>query len=205
MTPLKEFHPLILPRVPRCPTPTVNQAIRQAAQRFCERTKLWRETDSFQIGSEGMDYVFAPPGAVLYEIETARFNGQRLQPASIPWLDDNLPNWRELSGSVPRYVTQTEIDTVRVVPADTGQVDLTVILRPSDDAQDLPDFIARSHRTAIRDGALAELMMLPGQPFFNPELAMIHNRKFEAELDRLTMAAVKGQQRAPVRTIANFF
>ena len=205
MTPLRQFVTLIAPRVPRCPEPTIFQAVRQAVQQFCQRTRLWREHDKFRIGGDGFDYVFAPQGAVLHEIEYAAFNGKPLKPVPLSWLNSNMPMWRDIEGSDAQYITQIERDTIRVVPAASGEVEILAILKPSDDAAEVPDFIANSHRTVIRDGALAELMTIPGQPFFNPDLAAYHASRFERALDVLSSSSVKGQQRAAVRSVPHYF
>ncbi|MNZ92974.1 hypothetical protein D3C78_1120230 [compost metagenome] len=92
-----------------------------------------------------------------------------------------------------------------IVPKTTGTLKLSTFLRPSEDADQLPDFIAQLYRQVIADGALAEILMLPGQPFTAPDRAQFYSMRFEAKLGELSSRTIKGQQRAPARTRAQFF
>lgn len=206
MKPLEDLLPRILPRVPNCAEPLALQAIRTAAMEFCERSRLWRSQDAFTITADD-DYaaVCVPYGAVLFEIESARFAGLPLDPVSISWLDGNIVGWRTKTATAAKWLTQTEPDTVRVVPAAEGELDLSLILKPSDEAEYLPDWMIQSHGRTLADGALAEIMMLPGQPFTNPNLSDYHRNRFDQELAKLTGANIKGQQGAPMRTKPHFF
>lgn len=205
MKPLEELFPRIMPRAKNCPEPVAASGIRIAAIEFCERTRLWRSSDTFSITETDCNIMAVPYGAVLYEIESARFNGLPLEPVSLSWLEDEIYEWRTKTATVGNWITQTEPDTLRVIPACSGQVDLSLILKPSNEADALPDFMVNAHARALADGALAEILTIPGQPFYNPDLAMFHSNRFRAELDRLFTSTIKGQQRAPVRTKPQYF
>lgn len=205
MKDLEALFPRIAPRVKGASDPIIRSAIRTAAMEFCERTRLWRSADTFSISEASCNVMAVPYGAVLYEIESARFNGQALEPASLSWLEDNVYQWRDKTGSAGTWITQLAPDTVRMVPAASGKLDLLLILKPSDDTDHLPDFIVQSHGPVIADGALAELMTVPEQPFYNPDLASFHSSRFRQNLDRLFNSSMKGQQRAPIRTVPQFF
>ena len=205
MKPLEELFTRIMPRVKNCPEPVAAAGVRVAAIEFCERTRLWRSSDTFNVSEADCNVVAVPYGAVLHEIESARFGGLPLEPVSISWLDDEIYQWREKTATVGKWITQTEPDTVRVVPAADGLLDLSLILKPSNDTDQIPAFMVNAHARALADGALAEILTIPGQPFYNPDLAMFHSNRFRAELDRLFNMSIKGQQRAPTRTKAFFF
>lgn len=205
MKPLEDLLPRIMPRAPRCPEPTALDAIRRAAMEFCQRTRIWRESDSFGVTTAGDNIICVPQGTVLFEIESARIDGRPLEPASLSWLNQQFPLWREETSDLPRFITQVEPDSVQLVPAGTGALDLTLILKPSDDAEYLPDWMIDQHSRVLADGALGEILTIPGQPFFNPQLAGFHAGRFARDLDRLSSAGIRGQQRAPVRTVPDFF
>jgi hypothetical protein len=205
MTDIEVLYPRIMARVQGAPEPAVADAIRIAAQTFCQRTRLWREYDSFKLGNDGFEYVYAPQNAVLFEIDHASMNGRTLHPVSLSWLDENRPNWREEVYNEAAYITQVEEGTIRVVPAASGIVELRAILKPSDDATQLPDFIANNYRTVITDGALAELLTIPGQSFTNPDFAAYHAGRFQRALDELNNNGAQGQQKAAIRTKPHFF
>ncbi|MBU9386638.1 phage adaptor protein [Burkholderia multivorans] len=209
MTDLDEFLTKVLPFAPGCPEPTAFEHIRNAAIEFCEETRLWRFEDTFDLGDDP-NVVCVPQGAVIHELERCDFNGQKLDPRSLDWLDDHCPAWRSdtnmLTGS-PKWFTQICPDTVRVVPMpiERGRLRVWLRLKPSEDADQLPDFIAAQHRTVIACGALAAILMLPGQTFSDPNRAAYFQAKFDQALGRKSKLQATGQQRAPIRTKANFF
>lgn len=207
MTDLEEFLAKVLPFAPGCPVPTAYEHLRNAAMEFCEETKLWRFDDSFDVGADP-NVVCTPQGSVIHQIERCDFNGKRLEPVGLGWLDEHHPDWRSdefrLDG-VPRYFTQICPDTVRVVPHQVGRVKLWLRLKPSEDCDQLPDFIAAQHRNLIGWGALAGILMLPGHPFSDPSRAQFFQAKFDQGLGRKSSLQSQGQQRAPIRTRAQFF
>ena len=205
MKPIDDFLPLILPRAPGCPEPIAFDAIRQAAIEFCERTRIWRDTDQFMADEFGD--IFAPAQSVVYQIEDARFDGRRLTPIGVQDLNGMYPDcdWTTKTGEQPQYVTQLHPDTIKVVPSMSGMVTLTMLLKPTNNAQELPDFIFDQYARTIADGALAEILMIPGQPYTNPQGGAMYSQRFQQRLDSLQVQGLKGQQCAPIHTKASFF
>lgn len=204
MTDFDVFLPSIMPFAPGCAEPVAVHNIRLAAQEFCERTRLWRESDQFAVSAATCEFVCVPDGAELYEIESAMFGTQQLDAKSIKDLDRDVPGWRTEGDSQPRWITQLSMDTVRLVPAGTGTVTLHTTLRPADDAEQLPDFLAKHHRQVIAEGALARILLLPGQSFTDAQMAVFYAGEFERKVSALFNRSIKGQQRAPARTRPNF-
>lgn len=206
MKSLDVFAPSVNQYAPGCPDMTLYFGLRQAAIEFCERTRLWRFDDEFAVSVDDSKDIIAPSGADIHEIEAVFFDGQELEPKSTSWLDGNMRGWRdgELSG-VPHYFTQTEPNTIRLVPFMAGTVGLHVWLKPSQDTEVLPDWMVDQHRETIAHGALARILLMPIQTFTNPELAMMFSNKFQSKLDRLSAVGFTGQQRAQTRTRATFY
>lgn len=205
MKPIDDLLPLILPRAPGCPEPIALDAIRQAAIEFCERTKLWRDTDQFYADEFGD--IMAPAQSVIHHIEEARFDGHRLEPIAVQELNARYPDydWKTQTGDQPKFVTQLHPDTVKIVPAWTGYLELTLLLKPSNDAQEIPNFIIDQYARTIADGALAEILMIPGAPYTNPQGGAMYSQRFQQRLDALQAMSIKGQQRAPIRTTPSYF
>jgi hypothetical protein len=204
MIDLDVFLPRILPFAPGVAEPTAFAAIIKAAQAFCERTRLWRDRDQFNVTPSSCNVVCAPVGAALFEIESARFNGCLLEPISLSDLDAKHPNWRQMSAGEGRWITQTEPGSVLLVPTCTGTLDLSTLLRPTDEAEQLPDLFSE-YTQVIADGALSDILMLPAQSFSNPQSAQFYSMRFDNRIDELSNRTIKGQQRAPVRSRARFF
>ena len=56
------------------------------------------------------------------------------------------------------------------VPAGS-EIRLRVVLEPTRDATALPDHVLDLYGETIANGTIASLMLLPGQPFSNPQMA----------------------------------
>lgn len=208
MSTLDSFLGHIRPWAPGVPDPTAYKAIRLAAIEFCERTRLWKYEDEFSVSIEDCDSgVCTPSGSVLHDIEVVLFDGQELSPIGTRDLDGKLPGWRtgELGAGTPRYYTQIDQSTLRLVPALAGSVYMCLRLKPTQDATSLPDFIAREYTEVIAWGALGRLLTIPGQSYSNPDLAQYYSAKFIDKLDRLNTKGTSGQMNARTRTKASFF
>lgn len=208
MSTLDSFLPHIRPWAPGVPDPTAYKAIRQAAIEFCERTRLWRYEDDFDVTIEQCnDGIFTPNGAILHDIEVVLFDGRELIPSTTSDLDRHEKGWRtgELGSGLPKYYTQMAPNNLILVPAMAGHVYLCLRLKPAKDCKDLPDFIAAEYSEVIGWGALSRILTVPGQSYSNPELAVFYGNKFSEKLDRLSIKGVTGQQNAPKRSRARFF
>jgi hypothetical protein len=206
MKPLDAFLGSINPYAPGCAIPTAHFAIRQAATEFCERTRLWRYEDEFDVSAADAEAITTPYGSVLLDIERVSFNGVPLEPRTVAWLDERMDGWRDgsLTGQ-PQFLTQIEPNTLRLVPGQEGTVAVSLWLKPSQDCLDLPDFLPDQFREVIAHGALGRILMMPNQPYTNGDLGAGFLASFEKKLEGLSGKGITGQQRARVRTKANFF
>lgn len=206
--PLDVFMPLIMPHAKGAPLPTAYNALRNAAIEFCERTRLWRWTDEFDVTDLQCEQIDTPTDSVVHEIESVRFNGAKLDPAGAEWLDHEYRNteWeaRYRNGN-PQFYTQRELGSIMIAPYATGRVRWDLYLKPHPEARSLPAFMSRDYRQLIAEGALGYLLMTPEQPFSNPDLATFYQLKFNNNMDKLFDKKSKGQQRARIRTKANWF
>ena len=198
-----EFLSLIMPSAPGCPHPSAHQAIIQAAIELCESTKLWRDRDSFSVTTAGSAFVCVPDGAELVEFNAPLLDGEPLEPIPLAELDDRMPDWETATGP-GRWVTQIDMDTLRVVPACNGRVTIRTVLKPAQDADMLPAFLADKYRRLIADGALGHILLLPGQNFTDPTMAQFYMNRFEQGIRKLISLKTQGQQRAPARTKPHF-
>ena len=208
MSTLDSFLGYVRPWAPGVPDPTAYKAIRGAIIEFCERTRLWKFEDDFDVSIEDCNSgIFTPNGSVLHDIEVVLFDGQELTPITTRDLDHREKGWRigDTSGGLPKYYTQIDQSTLRIVPAREGHVYLCLRLKPSQDSNDIPDFISREYNEVIGWGALSRVLTVPGQSYTNPDLAGFYAQKFADKLDRLSVKGTTGQQNAPKRSRGRFF
>lgn len=205
--PFSDFYAHVKQYAAGAADPKIDFALRQAAIDFCQRTKTWRYEDDFQVTDSDAEQIITPNGSVLLDLELVQFDGCDLIPKTPAWLDDHAHGWRtNCNDSGPsKYVTQTEMNTIRLVPYADGHVNIYAWLKPSQDCEDLPDYLGNQYRETIAHGALARLLMMPGMPFSNPNLAGMFITLFNNALDSSQNKGITGQQRARVRTKASFF
>lgn len=202
-----ELSPHVLPWAANCPEPIMIQYLRQAAIRFCERSRSWRSDEVFPFITADQDISLVTCcDSVIHEIESVRWRAdgdnewQRfIDPA--PFSDRDDWDW---NGS-PRYYTQRLPNTLRVAPFTTGQLRVVMYLKPDQRAETLPDYIFEQYPEIIANGALGKILMLPGKDFTDPQLAMLKQAEFDQACDQHFRDNLRGQQRARTRTKPNYF
>lgn len=202
---IDDLLPEVLIYAPKVPHIVAFRFIREIAKEFCQRTRLWRAQDEFEVTAPESEGITTISDANIFEVEWAELEDIALEPVKPSWLDQNVPLWQTLENETAKYVTQLSPNTLTVVPKATGTLKLRLVLEPSRKAMTLPDFMVEQHGTLIGRGAAARIMLTPDQDYTNPNLGAAMNAEFKADLDRLAVKAVKGQQRAPLRTKGSFF
>lgn len=221
MIPITAFMPLVLPFAPTVPEPVAEQMIRLAAIEFCERTRCWRHIanrriDAFNGGTASGTIRVLPPYATIFEFEFAYFNGEKLEP--LQFSDIDVPSDDEGPEiGVPRYITQTEPNSVRMIPLpeESGSLHLSMFLKPiamdewegsaydradDDDLNVLPDFLLTQQGETIQHGALARILAIPGQSYTDPSRSEFYRLSFASRLDTRFATNVMGQHKAQPRT-----
>lgn len=209
MTPLEDFFPRILRYAPGAAEPAMEDALREAATEFCQRTRCWREVQTFDTIGDEAEIVCVPPDAAIFEIDEAWFNDKRL--ARLAFDAINPQDWPEYrpgvippDGIMPVAVSQVTPASVTVVPGARGKLRLSLFLKPSPRAMLLPEVLFEQFYTPIADGAAARLLTIPDQPFTDTQRAGLLAVSFDSAADRNFRFQKRGQQRASVRTRAAF-
>lgn len=143
-----------------CPTAVISDAIRQAAEDFCERTLLWQNMlPAVTTQADTLRYSFTPPaGADIVAISTLRLDG------------------REVFFSQPARVSALLCSD----PGAGRRLEAEVFLKPSKQAMSIPKFLFDDWQDAIVSGARAKLLDMAGTDWFQPVLA----EKYRAEFNR---------------------
>lgn len=198
MRDIEDLFRKVAPYAANCPEPVMVEHIREAAIRLCERTRCWRFTDTFQTTGDETEIVCTPPYASLWEIEEARFDDRKLERSK------QHAEMMMADLGAPQYLTQLAHNSVSLQPRGQGSLWISMFLKPSQNADQLPDILVDEFGTAIGHGALSTLLLIPNEPFTNPQQGIYYGQLFQSVLDRNFAYNVRGQQRAPVRTRANF-
>lgn len=198
MKDIEDLMPKVAQFAPGLPEPTAIEHIRDAAIILCKRTRCWRELLESQTTGALNALPTMPVGADLFEIESAYFDDQELE--RVGFSHDMLFH----DVGIPHSISQASPNTVLLEPGGVGTLKLSAYLKPSQNTDQLPDFMFDQFHDALVSGALSTILLLPNQPFSSPQLAMAFGGQFNSILDRNFAFNVRGQQRAPVRTKASF-
>lgn len=209
---LEDILPHVLPYAPGCPEVLAVQKLRLAAIDLCERTECWRHVLDMTLTAQGQAIPF-PDYATIHRIEHATFNGEDLTPIEYTEVDptylaDDAPEEN------PCYITQTETDTLSIIPYRNGTVSLSMFLKPRsgteygrvpedpmhDYLNQIPEFMFTQHAETIAFGALWRILTIPKQPFSDPSTAAFYNGEFMRRASSKSTSGMAGQQKARLRT-----
>lgn len=171
MKPLSAFYPRILPYLPNCPEPLVDQVLVNAAIEFAEASLTLRQNlDSFRTVVGKVEYDLDPPTKYhdINRVMGVTLNGKELSPGMFEAIRNDLPT----ATAIPRgfYTDRTDNTfTLRLSPPPDKvyPVTVAVTLRPARNATQLDDDLFNIWIDPIVSGAIARAMQIPDQPFTN--------------------------------------
>ena len=213
MTPLASFLPFVLPHAQSVPDMLAEQYIRQAAREFCQETRAWRTVTEIDVAGEAQNDVPVPSQSEVFEIAEAWFRlgtgsqyGKPLYRVSFENMDPNLlpTGTTPANGAVPEAITQIGFNSIIVAPPASGKVKISAYLMPTITADSVPDFLFAKYATIIADGALGQLLLVPGQPYTAPDIAGYRSGLFRSACETRFNLNRRGQQRAPARVRSSY-
>lgn len=171
MKPLSAFYPRILPYLPGCPEPIVDQVLVNAAIEFAESSLTLRQNlDPFNTIVGITQYDLDPPSSNhdINRVMGVTLGGRELHPGLAEVIRGDLPT----ANATPRgfYTDRTDntFTLMLAPPPDTVQsVVVNVTLRPARTATQLDDDMYNIWIDPIVSGAIARAMQIPDQPFTN--------------------------------------
>jgi len=166
---LSAFYPRILPYLPGCPEPLVDQVLLNSAIEFCEASLTLRQNlDTFKTSVGKVSYDLDPPSAQhdINRVMGVTVNGRELKAGLAEIIHNDLPT----ANATPRgfYTDRTDSTfTLRLAPPPDGAypVIVAVTLRPNRNATQLDDDIYNIWIDPVVSGAIARAMQIPNQPF----------------------------------------
>lgn len=198
----------VLVHSPNAPEPIAIRYLREAAQELCERAGLWKVTDTMKVTTPECEAVLTYPDAKIHKVEWAQLNGRVLDAVTVAWLDDTEPGWQRRYNNETaqaRWAVQLQPDTITVVPRETGDLDVRLVLSPSRHADTVPEFIADQYGPLLGKAAAARILILNSNEFANPQLGAALNAEWTSRLDTLVYEAQKTQLRTKPRTKPSYF
>lgn len=210
--PYTDFFPEVIPYALDVPEPQAIFAIRNACIDFCERTTMWREKFTADIVAGQPTYFVATPlDSRRASLITVWVDGRTYEPTGTDWLAAKYGfDYRSFDGLLGYY---SEGLNGEIELAGLPQLDLPAGLRgvqalvPTRDSDEVGlDYVYERWIETIAAGALARLMTTAGQPYYNPQAAMMYAAKFSAGTNKAKAEVDggngRGRQRIQMRPFA---
>jgi hypothetical protein len=198
-----DFYNEVLPDLPGCTTALADNAIKNAAIEFLERSMAWRvETAPITLTAAVPTYTLNnPAGSIVVEIIDALVSGLQITPKSPDQLNVLYQNWRNETGDAAYYYRPTP-STIRVAPTPSvttvGALVLSMALKPSRAATGIDSELFEQYMEVIAAGAKYRLMIMQKKPWSDPSRAGVQQVVFNNGIAAANLA--KGRSRAPIRT-----
>ena len=210
MKALSAFYPRILPYLPGCSEPLVNQVLVNAAIEFCDGSMVLRQNlEAFDTVAGVTQYDLEPPSGQhdINRVMGVSLDGKELSPGMAEIVRNDLPT----DNAKPRafYTDRTDSTfTLRLTPPpdDVYSVVVAVTLRPARAATLLDDDLYNIWIDPIVSGAIARAMMVPDQAFSNPAQAqyLLNSAAKQTNNSRIesTYGLIRGSMRVRSRPFA---
>jgi hypothetical protein len=178
-TPFTAFYPYVLPMLPGCPTPVLDQGIRASAIEFCRNTNIIQTMlTPVDVVAGTTDYTVTMPvaGTNLAQVLKVWYDGNVLTPANTDMID-NVAAWRgnfadvTVDSDAPQWYFQkvptVPIITLYPVPAVnlTGGLTIRAASKPNHTATTLDDILFEDWVEAIAAGAIVRIGAMPDKAY----------------------------------------
>lgn len=208
-----EWLPNIAPDVPGCPSPLIEQAVRETAIDFLEQTHLVQRTVApINIAAGALPRTFASPvinpGERVLGIKKAWIFDEPAEVRAPSEVEDDWPDWKTRTGD-PECIVMERDDTYYVVPAPdsllTAALRLRVAIGLLDSATQCDDLLRVEWRDAITSGAKARLMFMQEKPWSSPDRAATFQSLYLDAVNSATVRALRTPARKPLVTKPHWF
>lgn len=166
----------VLLQVPNCPLFQIEQALRDSAIEFCEKTDAYlQEIEDIQLIAGVDEYDLSPPsGTVINHVLDILRDGQPLAPVGMRYIH------RKKDQGKPVAYTQTDSNTLIFAPTPKDAETLKVFysVKPSQNSSSVPDAIAKENTETLVHGALWRLYRIAGTPWSSMETAATYYEMF---------------------------
>lgn len=205
--PLATFLPDVAIEVADCPQLIIQHHTVKVLADFCKQSRYLMETLPLISAVAGQaSYVITPSEIknLLVRVEQVWFDGEPLDPITVPELDAEMPDWQTTTGT-PHLYTWAD-DALQLVPipetdaANTIKVRISYTLKVSAVQTEFPDILYDRFSQGIAAGIKASLMTIPGKAWSNPKLAAGYQRDFQVAVALAKGEGRKGLSRARRRT-----
>lgn len=171
----------------KCPTPVLQTAYVTAFRDWCTQTQWLRvavpgaTTVGDSLYSLGSDPLLEIIG--IYAMSVTYTVAPSGPPQTLPVYASDSGGWSpNIQDGLPRryaYVPEAQF-ALNPTPDAVYDLSITAIVSPVDNAAQVPDGPLRKYSTHIEAGTLAQLLDVPGTPWYNPAMAARNAAMFKS-------------------------
>lgn len=191
----------VLPDVPGCPQNVAQNAIKNAAIEFCDRSFVYIiDHPAISAAEDTGEYSWSPgSGLKVVRPEHVWYDGKLLIPKTRDEVAAANPYWPTWEGT-PLYFLQEKLEKLIVVPRPTAALADAIVakvaVRPSRDAASIDDAIWEKYLEEIASGAKARLFAMKHKPWSDGQLATFHKQAFDDAISRARLVAFHSHVRS---------
>jgi hypothetical protein len=184
--------------------PLPEAAIKNAVYEFCRDSWIWRHFADVQdvVAGNAFHDFESPAGSEVAQVLACVLDGVPLTPLSTDALNEQLPTWQTVPGTVKFFTQQGTASLILAPVPDSNQPHsllMTLALQPKRAAVAFPQWIAAQYMEALASGALSRLMSTPAKPWTDLAGAAMHQNRFQNALNAAKATGVHGLGRAILR------
>lgn len=196
----RDFAPYVQPEVPGAPLFQVDMAVREAAISLLSRADLWRAEPQTVLLTAGQTEfsLDAAAGSEPSRVVALHRAGRPLNKVAREEDAYAILDSRQPSTATHYFQRDNEAVIVAPAPKEADQLKLFLSLKPSATATSIPDGIGKEWRKLIATGAKAELQLMAGQPWSNPQQGLLNKQLFERGVSAAIRRVAMGNSGAPL-------
>lgn len=179
MSRFEELIPDLLLQAKGCPRSVLIREIRRCAVDLFERTGLWREPH---------DAIYTIAGVTEYELDPPR-DGRVAALVSVVGERGEELEWSQRT---------PEILDLEAIPERRERLTIEMAVKPARRARGIPDSQMDMVEKGLLAGTAARLLLMSGQSWSNPSLGMEEERRYQNEIRRLRVRAVRQHSNRPL-------
>jgi hypothetical protein len=203
-----DFVSEVRPEVLKCPDPLIIREIRKGCRDLAQDAYVWEYThDPIYVRANVAEYDLDPPScADIIQVIWAQHDTNILVPTSVAELDEWNGNsdWRTQTDTQAQWYYQPTHKTIRLVYTPSVSLaqglNLIVLLKPTRDADEVDEIFYDEYLEAIGSYAKWKLMIMPGKPWTNPDLAEYHRQQWYTGKNRARLRQNRSFVPIPVWT-----
>lgn len=218
MKALSLFLPFVVPHVASCSDPMAEQAVLSACIEFCERSLAVQNTSAEDAAVGQADYDVEEPSqqrivkvlAVGYRSTLLRSRAAEMVVHPFALRGEAVAGESIDNGTpVEWFARDPGLPVVSIYPppdeAVAGAVTIKAALAPTRTATSVADALFDDFAESIAAGAIARLLIMPGQPFAAPSAAPLFRSQFLQAATTAAIFARHGRAVAASRVVGGTF